>query len=391
MFSSNNFSVTVDKAIKLRRHLHENPELSFKEHETSKLIRDMLLNEGIKAEFIGNNLGVTALIKGEKEADKTLALRADIDALPIQETANVSFSSKNPGVMHACGHDIHTATLFGTACLLNSLKNNFAGNIRLIFQPAEEALGGARFVLESGAIDEPQIDAIAALHSWPLVDAGKIGIRFGAFMSSSDKVTLTLKGNGGHAAHPDKVQDLIVAAAQLILALQTIVSRNVPPSSPAVLSITNIDAGNSGNTLPNEVSLYGTMRTQSFETRKLIKERIEKISTSIASAFDLECNVEIKEACPPLINDTTLLEKFEASSIQAIGQENIVYLDEASMGSEDFALYLQKIPGFLFRIGTGDENPDSRRPLHSSSIIFNEEAIPTGIKAFTAFALDFLK
>jgi len=375
--------------INLRRHIHQNPELSFQEFETAKLIENYLKNlPSVKVLRLGKT-GVVGILEGKLSGSKqTLALRADIDALPIQEMTNLFFSSKKEGIMHACGHDIHTSVLLGTVKILSNLTNEFSGIVKFIFQPGEEKMGGAQQLIQQGVLSNPDVSAILALHCWPEIPTGTVGIKKGAMMASSDFLNLKILGETGHAAHPHKCVDPITITANIITALQTIISRELSPTEAAVISFGQIYGGTAPNIIPGEVELSGTVRTINSITRNSMPERIKRISENIAKGFRGKAQVEYTFGCGPVISDEGLVHKFEKAAQKTLGENKLIYLTKPSMGSEDFAYYLEKIPGLFFRIGT--RNPkEPFVPLHSSYFKADEESIITGISAMVAMVFEY--
>jgi len=377
--------------VMFRRRLHRDPELAMNELNTSYYIKEALIQNGIDASFILENIGVTALIEGGKPGD-TIALRADIDALPICEQTGLEYASKNDNVMHACGHDIHSAVLLGAALVLNSNKDKLCGNIRLIFQPAEENLNGSAKTIEAGLLENPKVKYITALHCWPDLDAGTIGLKKGPMMAASDGVSIKVNGKGGHAAHPNRAVDPVTMISIIITALQTIVSREIAPLDSAVLTLGKISGGTAPNIIPSAVLCQGTCRTLTHAVRDSMPERIARIAENVAIGLGGSCEVSYIKQCPPLINDDILVDMAEESIKAVIGNENVYFLPSPSMGSEDFAFYLEKIPGMLLRLGTGSDDPNTRRALHDPQIIFEDEkSIWTGVIALVALSMHLLE
>ncbi|HLR33951.1 MAG TPA: M20 family metallopeptidase [Tissierellales bacterium] len=369
----------LPELISLRRKIHRNPEISNYEIETSNFIQKKLLENGIEAEKIDSSTNVTALIKGS-EPGKTVAYRADIDALPIEEKTGLSFSSKNENIMHACGHDIHATVLYGTALTLNKFKDNLKGNIRIIFQSGEENFTGAKEVITSGVLENPKIDYILAMHTWPDLPVGTIGLKKGSMMASSSNINFKITGKGGHAAHPHRGIDPVVASSYIITSIQSIVARNIAPIDSAVISFGKLIAGNTSNIIPNSASAEGTVRTLSSEVDKYIEEKIKSLIKYQAESFGAVADVKYENIAPPVINDSHIIDILRKNSSNSIGQENIRWLNTPSMGSEDFAFYLNKAPGALIRLGTHNDTEDSKLPLHNSEIIFDEKSIEIGVK-----------
>lgn len=378
-----------DQIIEIRRHLHKNPELSFHEFKTTDLIYDTLKHTNIELQRCAKGSGIIGLLKGEEEGP-TLGLRADIDALPIQEETGLEFTSHNKGVMHACGHDIHTSVLLGTAIVLDRMRADLKGSIKFIFQPAEETLKGAQEMIEQGVLTEPKVDHIVCLHVWPFTDAGKIGVKHDVIMASANSFEIEVTGTGGHAAHPHKSVDPIPVAAQIISALQQIVSRTLSPLDSAVVTIGQIHGGTANNVIANKVTISGTVRTLKTEVSEKIKETMEDISENIAKAFKANAKVNYVLSSYPVTNNNQLVDLLAESVKETLGGENLDYLLEPSLGGEDFSYYLQHVDGMLFRLGTRNKNPATQKGLHNPGIIFDEQAISTGIITMSSFALKYL-
>lgn len=372
-----------EEFIGLRRRIHEHAEVSFQEVETTRLVREYLDSLGIENHPNGTVTGAIGILKGDKPGP-VIALRADMDALKLTEQTGLPFASKNPGACHACGHDIHTAVLMGTAKILKSYQKELHGTVKFLFQPAEEGLGGSRTMIENGALENPKVDYILACHTWPEMPAGSIGVRKGAMLGASDTFTITVTGKGGHAAHPHKGIDPVVIAAHIITQLQTIVSRRIAPVDAAVVTVGHLTAGTVSNIIPNEAVMEGTVRTQDPDTRKKVAEYMEQLAVGTARAMGGDAKVEYHFGVGPTMNDPALIDKISEAVSQVLGPDKLLQVPVPSMGAEDFAFYLEKVPGALFRLGTSDERPESRWALHNPSILFNEEAIPTGIAAMTA-------
>ncbi len=377
--------------IGIRRKLHENPELSLQEYNTTKLIIDTLKDTDIELKECSKGTGVVGLLKG-KEEGPTLAIRADIDALPIKEETGLSFSSKNEGVMHACGHDIHTSVLLGAAIVLNRLRDSLKGNIKFIFQPAEETMQGAKLLLEEGVLNEPKVDHIICLHVWPFTDAGAIGVKHGAIMAATNRFEIDVFGTGGHAAHPQRSVDPIPIAAEIVSGLQQIVSRTLSPLDTAVVTIGQIHGGTADNIIANKVTISGTVRTLDVNVNNKIKEAMESISENIAKAFKGSAQLTYYPGSPPVINNDNLVDLLSEVVSDNLGEQQLDYLPEASLGGEDFAFYLEQVEGMLFRLGTRNESEASMKGLHNPGIIFDDEkAIYTGIITMSAFALKYFE
>lgn len=376
--------------LSLRREIHRHPELSYEEIRTTALVRDFLLGLGIKPEPPFLETGVVALLKGGGCASgerRMVALRADIDALPVNEENEHGFCSIEPGKMHACGHDMHTAMLLGAAKLLWEFRSELCGDVLLIFQPAEEkAPGGAWPLIEAGLFERFKPQAIFGQHCFPSVEAGTVALSGGSFMAATDELYITLHGRGGHASAPHKAADPVLAAAHVITALQHLVSRVAPPHEPAVVSIASIHGGNAPNVIPSTVTMSGTMRTMNESLRTLIKERLHETVSSTASALGVKAELEIRTGYPALINDPAITEKAESYCIEFLGKQH-VRESEPLMTAEDFAYYLQQIPGTFWQIGTGDSLAEREgNTLHSSRFDPDEKVLAegAGLLAYTA-------
>lgn len=368
-----------------RRHIHANPELSFEEFNTSAFIKSKLDELGVSWKPMANT-GIVALIQGEIPSDKIIALRADIDALPITEVSGREYGSKNDGKMHACGHDVHASSLLGTAKILTTLKDKFGGTIKLIFQPGEEKLpGGASIMIKEGVLENPRPNAILGQHVMPLIDKGKVGFRSGKYMASSDEIYVTVKGKGGHGAQPQQNIDPIVITAHIITALQQIVSRFADPRIPSVLSFGKIVANGATNIIPNEVYLEGTFRTFDEDWRKKAHQRMKKIAEGIAESMDASCNFEIRKGYPFLINEEKLTQQVRTFAEDYLGKDNVIDMD-IWLAAEDFAYYSQVSDACFYRLGTRNKEKDITSPVHTPTFDIDEEALglSTGLMAFLA-------
>jgi amidohydrolase len=361
--------------IELRRKLHANPETALEEFATTKLIKDEMSSYGIEVIDNGKYTGAVGILKGDL-LGKTVALRADIDALPLLEQSGLEFSSNIKGKCHACGHDIHTTILLACARLLSERKNTLRGKVKFIFQPAEEGQKGAKIIIENGFIDD--VDAIFAGHTWPETTAGSIGVRFGSMMAGSVCFNINIHVKGGHAAHPHKTPDSIAIAAYTILALQTIVSRELSPTDNAVITIGKMTAGTARNIIPPDVVLEGTFRYLTDEVKEKGKEAIKRIAIGTAKMFKAEADVAFDDKGTPVINDEKLVNIVAKAAQELLGKEQCVQLEKASMGSEDFAYYLTKVPGALFRFGTMGDGDNYKLALHNNKLLFSEKAIAAG-------------
>jgi amidohydrolase len=363
----------------IRRHLHAHPELSNQEVLTAAFIAKQLTLWGIEHQGGIAGHGIVAMIHGNKPGKRVIALRADMDALPIVEKNKVPYASQNAGIMHACGHDVHMASLLGTARILKSLEDEISGTVKFIFQPSEEKYpGGALPMIKAGVLENPRPDFIIGQHVYPELKAGKIGLRSGKYMASTDEVHLLVKGTGGHAAIPHKVVDPVVIAAQIILALQQIVSRNAKPTTPSVLSFGRVIADGQANIIPDEVRISGTMRTFDEEWRREMQNRIRTISVSIAEGMGGHCEVTIDTGYPFVYNEPALTNKVKGYSEQYLGKENVTEL-EMRMTAEDFSYFAGEIPGCFYRLGVMNESIGFTSNLHSATFDADEASLETGM------------
>jgi amidohydrolase len=379
-----------DWLLNVRRHLHQHPELSFHEHKTSDYIATQLEELGIPFKRNIAGTGILAHIKGKAGQGKCIALRADMDALPITEDSGCSFSSVNEGVMHACGHDIHTTCLLGAAQILNELKANISGTILLIFQPGEEVLpGGASLMLNEGMFDTFEPELILGLHVQPNIATGSVGFRPGMYMASSDELYLTVNGKGGHGAMPYQTTDPVLATAHILVALQQIVSRNANVAIPTVLSFGKVIANGATNVIPSEVKCEGTFRTMNEEWRKDAHQRMKKMAAGIAESMGCTANLHIENGYPVLVNDVAATNNAIKYATELLGNDKVEALD-LRMTSEDFAYYAIQYPAVFFRLGVEPEDGKSQ-PLHSSKFVANENALAIGAATMSWLALNFVK
>jgi amidohydrolase len=377
----------LQEVIAIRRHIHRNPELSFKEFETASFIISKLEEYGIPYEDKIATTGIVALIKGNNPDHKTVALRADMDALPILEQNTMDYCSANEGIMHACGHDAHMACLLGAAKVLNTLKSDFSGTIKLIFQPSEESYpGGAKVMIEEGVLNNPAPAVIFGQHVFPELEAGCIGMRPGKYMASTDEVFITVKGKGGHAAIPDKVIDPVLIASHIVIAMQQIVSRKSSPVIPTVISFGKISSDGKTNIIPDEVKLEGIIRTFDEEWRSEIKAQIEKIAGGIAESMGGSCEVFIDQGYPAVVNDEALTARAWDYAIDYLGEARVKAL-EMRMTAEDFSYFAQKIPGCFFRLGTRNDEKGITSNLHSATFDIDEASLETGMGIMAWFAV----
>jgi len=366
------------ETIEIRRHLHAHPELSYKEFRTSAFVQDKLQGLGIPFE-IKATTGVVGIIKGKNPEKRVIALRADMDALPIKEENAVPYKSQNEGIMHACGHDAHTSILLGASKILNELKTEWEGTVKLIFQPGEEKNpGGASLLIKEGVLHNPQPQAIFGLHVHPGLEAGKFSFRSGPSMASADEIYITVKGKGGHAATPQLTVDTILVASSIVVALQQVISRNKNPFSPSVLSISSIQGGYTTNVIPSEVKLMGTFRAMDEGWRFQAHKLIHKICKGIAHSMGAEIDVLVDVGYPVVNNDENLYPIARIKAEEFIGKEN-VQETEVRMGSEDFGYYTQEIPGCFYRIGVMNEAKGITSSVHTPTFNIDESAIEKGM------------
>jgi amidohydrolase len=364
--------------IRIRQHIHANPELSYREFETSKLVGDKLSELNIPFE-IKAGTGVVGLIHGRQPSDRVIALRADMDALPIQEENELPYRSRHDGVMHACGHDAHTAILLGASKILQELKKEWVGTVKLIFQPGEEKNpGGASLLIKESVLEDPAPEAIFGLHVHPSLATGKLSFRSGKVMASADELYFSIKGRGGHAAAPQTTVDTILVASQVVVALQQIISRNNNPFSPSVLSITSFQGGHTTNVIPSEVKLMGTFRALDEEWRFKAHGLIRKIAVGVAESMGAEIDVHIDVGYPAVQNNEKLNNLARRQAEQYIGKENVSET-EMRMGAEDFGFYTQKIPGCFYRLGVMNIQKGILSGVHTPTFNIDESAIETGM------------
>lgn len=368
----------ADENIDTRRHLHANPELSYEEFNTSKFIQERLTSLGIAHKVLATT-GVLAVIEGVNPSNRVIALRADMDALPIVEENEVSYKSKNTGVMHACGHDVHTTCLLGAAKILNETKGEWQGTVKLLFQPGEEKNpGGASFMIRDGALENPRPQAIYAMHVHPGLPIGKVSFRPGMSMASADELYISIKSKGGHAAAPHLTTDTVLVAAHIITGLQQIISRNNNPTNPSVLSITAINGGHTTNVIPSEVKMQGTLRCMNEEWRYKAHELIKKYIIDIAETYGASADVLVDVGYPFVLNDEKLYEKAKANAETFMKAEH-VELTELRMGAEDFGYYTHVVPGCFYRVGVRNEAKGIVNQVHTPKFDIDENAIEIGV------------
>lgn len=368
----------ANDVVTMRRHIHANPELSYQEFNTAKYVATQLKSFGITPTEGVATTGVVAEIKGKNPDKKIIALRADMDALPIHEANVVPYKSKNAGVMHACGHDVHTSSLLGTARILNEIKNEFEGTVRLIFQPGEEKNpGGASFMIKEGVLENPAPASIIGQHVFPLLPVGKIGFREGMYMASSDEIFLRVIGKGGHGATPELTIDPVVIASHIIIALQQVISRNASPKQPTVLTFGKVVADGATNIIPNEVTIAGTFRAMDETWRKEGLQKIKTMAETLAESMGGKCDVKISHGYPFLQNNPEVTKRIRQAAEAYVGKDNVVDIDLA-LGSEDFAYYSQVIPASFYRLGTRNDAKGITSYVHTPTFDIDEDALSIG-------------
>ena len=376
-----------DWAVAMRRRIHENPELGEREFETQKTICAALDEMGV--EYTTESTWVIGLIRGAYPGS-TVGFRADIDALPVTEPMGCPFRSKNEGVMHACGHDAHTAILLGTAKVLSGMRDQLHGNVKLLFQPAEESVGGAERMVKAGAMENPHVDYVYGLHVMPRLPLGTVETRTGTLNASTDRIEITVRGVSGHGAYPESGADAIVCAAQMVTALQTLVSRNLSPLSSAVLSFGVIEGGKAPNIICDRVKLTGTLRTANAEIRAMMKRRVAEVAQGVASAMGCQAEVDIQSGYNALVNDATEAARVRRVGARLFGDKNMLEKAEPSMGAEDFSFFNDVAPGAFYHIGCVLPEEMPAPALHSDQFHLDERCLKVGMAMHAAMALEHL-
>lgn len=374
----------------IRHHIHANPELSFEEYNTSAFVSATLTDWGIEHQSGVAGTGVVGLIYGKNPGKKCIALRADMDALPIQEANDVPYKSTNNGVMHACGHDVHTSCLLGVARILHDLRDEWEGTVKLIFQQGEEKLpGGASLLIAAGVLENPKPEAIFALHVYPNLPSGTVGFKAGQYMASTDEIYITIEGKGGHAAVPNLAVDPIAIAAQVITGLQQVISRKGNPIVPSVLTFGKIEAGFATNVIPDKLELWGTFRTMNEEWRAQAHAYIKDFTQKTCEAYGAKAIVDIPQGHASLFNDPVVTAQAESWAKAYLGDENVKELN-IRMAGEDFSFYTQHMPGCFFRVGTNRNNEEFTASVHNAHFNIDEEALKTGVGTMAWIALNAL-
>lgn len=376
-----------DILVQFRRDIHENPELGFECYRTNEKIKAFLDNEGIEYREVAKT-GICAIIRGNGE--KTVGIRADMDALPLTEKNKCQYTSKIEGKMHACGHDAHTAMLLGTAKILNSIKHQLKGNVKLFFEPAEETVGGARFMIQEGVLEEPVVDAVIGLHVEEWLDAGKIGIKRDVVHAASNPFKIKIIGSGGHGASPHSAIDPIVIASNVIVSLQNIVSREIPPTDAAVITIGSIHGGTAQNIIPEEVLIEGIMRTVKTEHREYVKKRLVEVTEGVVASMRGKCEIEIQESYPCLYNDDKMTNLLIDAASNIVGTDNIEHLKAPSMGVESFAYFAMEKPSVFYFLGCRNEEKGIIHAAHNNLFDVDEECLPIGTAIHCRAAWEFL-
>ncbi|GLV58036.1 peptidase M20 [Dictyobacter sp. S3.2.2.5] len=380
----------VPDLVAMRRDLHEHPETAFEEVRTSGIVEQRLRALGLEVQTGIAKTGVVGLLRGGAAGPeaRTLAIRADMDALPIYEETDVDYRSQVDGKMHACGHDGHTSIGLTVADILSRRRSELKGNIKFIFQPAEEVVGGAQPMVEAGVMDD--VDGVIGLHLISTYKVGRVGVRAGTVFASADKLTLTVHGKGGHGGMPHGTVDPIMIAAQIITALQTLISRETSPFSPAVITIGTFNAGTAFNIIPEKAELGGTLRAFSDEHRVYLTRRIEEVANGVATAMGGSCTVNVFDGCPPCVNNAAMTQMVQGAAVATVGQEFVDVGEEIlTTGADDMACFLNAVPGCYFVVGANNEEKGARYPHHHPRFNVDEDALPIAVEVLVRSALDF--
>ena len=381
----------LPKVTGIRRDLHKHPETAFEEYRTARVVAECLRSLGLEVQTGVARTGVVGLLRADRPG-RTLAIRADMDALAIDEEGDLPFKSENPGAAHACGHDGHMASALGVAEILAELREHLAGAVKFIFQPSEEVFppGGASEMIKEGVLENPAVDGIVALHVDPSVPLGKISVKRGVMTGTSDEFQIEIIGRGGHGSRPHKSVDPITILCQVVVALQTVVSRNVDPVEPAVVSFGSIHGGQVFNAIPETAALSGTVRTASEDVRALVRQRMEAIVKGVAQAMGAQYEFNYAHNCGATVNNERMVDLLVCSAGKVIGSDNVVVNDRIEMGTEDFGLFAERVPGVYFWLGTRSSDPELSLPPHHPRFNFDESALVIGMKVTAQFAVDFL-
>lgn len=380
----------LPEIVSLRHDLHAHPELSFKEYNTARKVRDILgrlPNIRVLPPLLETD--VVAILNPERDGP-CIGLRADMDALPITEELDIPHKSTTPGLMHACGHDGHTATLVGVAMVLSEIATALPGRVKFVFQPAEEDGGGGGKLVERGVLEDPKVDAMFCLHAWPTQPLGSIAVRTGPVCAATNELRITVRGKGGHGAYPHKSIDPILIAAHIVTGLQSLVARNVSPFESAVVTIGQITGGAAGNVIPSECAMRGTIRHYSPELGEMLREGVRRIAEQTALAYGGQAEVFVRPSYPALFNDRDMAALVEEVGCDLLGRERVITTESPSMGSEDFAYYAQRVPAAMFRLGMWPPDMEAYPGLHHPQFEFRDEALPVGMRMLCELAMRFL-
>ncbi len=370
-----------EQLVAWRRDFHTHPELGFQEHRSAGVIADRLRELGYQVQTGVATTGVVALLEGQ-QTGPVVMLRFDMDALPITEETQAEYTSQNPGVMHACGHDGHMAIGLGVATLMAQRRDEMAGTLKLVFQPGEEGMNGADVMVKEGVLENPRPDVLLATHVWNEKPVGTVGVSLGAIMAAAEKWTCTVRGTGGHGALPHQTVDPIVATAQIVTALQSVVSRNVSPLETAVVTVSTLHGGEAFNVIPAQVDLSGTIRTYDPSTRETVLRRVREVVEGVAAACGAEADLDIVSLTPAVINDAGVAKVVRAAAEAVVGPENVAS-DVRTMGSEDAAFFMQEVPGCYFFLGAANAERGLNAPHHNPRFDFDEDALPLGVAIMT--------
>lgn len=380
------FSELVD----IRRDFHMYPELSENEHRTSEKISEYLTKWDIEHQKNVAETGVVAIIRGKRQC-KTVGARADIDALPVVEQNDLEFKSVNEGVMHACGHDVHTTIHLGVAKLLKEMENELEGNVKIFFQPAEETIGGANRMIEEGCLENPKVDSIISLHLMPYMDVGHVELKYGKLNAATNEFNIKIKGQASHAAYPERSVDTIVVAGYMITALQSFVSRNISPLESVVLTLGQIHGGTKNNIIAGELTMSGTLRTLDPNTRIYAKDRIRDIVEGTAKVYGATATIEFEEGYPALINNDEVVDVLKETAERILGKEKVHLKEFPSMGADDFSFFCEQTKGAYYNLGSGNKAKGWTYPIHSEKFVVDEECIKIGVILQTETLIQLLK
>lgn len=378
-----------DELIRIRRDIHAHPEIGRQEKRTSELVANKLRELGLDVRTNVAETGVIGTLIG-KYPGKTILMRADMDCLAMEELNDVEYKSQNPGLMHACGHDSHTAWLLGAAMILSQYKDELHGNVKFLFQPDEENDGGAERMIEDGALENPHVDAAIGAHVWTSLESGKIGVKYGSMMASPDRILINIYGKGGHGGVPDSCIDPITTACQVQMALQTIVSRRISPVESAVVTISRIEGGTTHNIIPEKVQMEGTIRTLTYELREKVPKMVENIIKGVCEANDATYEFIYDPHYPPVVNNDEINSYIEEAGKEILGSENVVRMVSPTMGGEDFSYFQLKVPASFFVIGTYNPSKGLTNPLHNPRFNIDEDILPKASAVMAQCAIDYL-